>query len=130
MKENKANQSYSISLKDENGIPEKDLKGKSSLFLTLTATLSTKTDTASILLSLPEKHFKFTKNLYTASYDAENKSITLDEKNPIAFTESVEGDVSITLDGSEYFTDFKLKCTVDNKKIVVQGYLISKKICS
>lgn len=104
LKHDEVKNSYSIVLKDGTSIPDDDIKGKSSLTLTLTATLGGKTDKASILLSLPTGTLKFTNTLYTASYNAETKTVLVDTKKPIAFGTQADG-VTITIDESKYEFD-------------------------
>lgn len=95
----KTSNSYTIAIKDGKSIPEEDLKGKKSLSLTITATLGEKTDKASVLIYLPTNNLKFTNTLYTASYDAKEKTVTV-EKNSITFSNKVDV-ITITVDESK-----------------------------
>ncbi|KAJ8977428.1 hypothetical protein NQ317_009681 [Molorchus minor] len=79
-----------------------ETQASSYITLTITATVGKYSDTANLLLVLPEYELKFTEPLYEATYN--DNTVTIDGNSSIGFTTEIE-DVTITIGGNyqEYF---------------------------
>ncbi|XP_023310797.1 uncharacterized protein LOC108911331 [Anoplophora glabripennis] len=93
-----------------------ELKDNSYITLTIEATVDDYSDTAALIIALPEHILQFTETLYSASYSTDHV-VTIDSDHPIGFTTDVTG-VNIAV-ADTYSKNFEVKLDSDSKQYVI-----------